>query len=377
MPYGEALGQQPSHTPPGLPLEVLHVMMHASEESHYNQFCLPFGQPHGLVSFYPGELRIADHVTHLSGDGTVAGFIRTLKQAARELRPSIVHAHGPVEGALATCLHPRTWNLRRVGVYTAHHSYTNTNLRYRNRFLELIAFATFGRVVCVGDASLKSFPKLFRSAAGRRLTAISNGVDIDRVDRVIAEAGQGRQNDGRFLVVSVGRLIPIKDPLSVVRGVSRLSASRVSFVLAGDGPSRGDVERLAGQLLGPDSVSILGAIRRDEVIRLLAKSDVFVSMSKGEGLPIAVLEAMAAGRPVILSDIPSHREIVGGETRLPLVHPGDVSGLADELRRYQQMSPDRRASIGELCRSIVESRFSLAFTLARYSELYSELTGSR
>jgi hypothetical protein len=109
----------------------------------------------------------------------------------------------------------------------------------------------------------------------------------------------------------------------------------------------------------------------------MAASDVYVSASFGEGLPIAVLEAMVARCPVVLSDIDPHREIAEGVDFIPLVDPRDVQGFGDQVQRIRSLSPDARAELGERCRAHVESRFALANMHAGYDEVYRELVDER
>jgi glycosyltransferase involved in cell wall biosynthesis len=103
---------------------------------------------------------------------------------------------------------------------------------------------------------------------------------------------------------------------------------------------------------------------------------VFVSTSRSEGLPVAVLEGLACGRPVILSDIPPHREIVNGADFIPLVRPGDAEGFARELRAFREMAHEERAEIGERCRNLAESRFSLPAMHRSYSRIYSRVSAA-
>jgi glycosyltransferase involved in cell wall biosynthesis len=114
-------------------------------------------------------------------------------------------------------------------------------------------------------------------------------------------------------------------------------------------------------------------VGRDDVYGRLAEADVFVSTSRSEGLPVAVLEAMACGRPVILSDIPPHREIATGADFIPLVPPGDAEGFARELRAFGEMAPKHREELGDRCRDLVESRFSLAEMHRSYLRIYAEV----
>ena len=85
---------------------------------------------------------------------------------------------------------------------------------------------------------------------------------------------------------------------------------------------------------------------------------------------MAVLEAMAAGCPVILSDIPPHREVAEDAEFIPFVAPGDLEGFAREIRRYEEMSPEERRTIGRKCRAHVLERFTLPIMHATTEVVY-------
>ena len=150
------------------------------------------------------------------------------------------------------------------------------------------------------------------------------------------------------------------------------AGSRAVFVGAGE--LSATVSERAEELGLQDRVVLAGLIPRDEVFVLCADADVFVSTSHGEGLPVAVLEAMAAGCPVILSDIPPHRELAEGTDFIPFVRPGDVEGFAAAIRRFHEMSPKQRREIGRRCRDHMASRFTLPIMRAGTEAVYRELT---
>ena len=87
------------------------------------------------------------------------------------------------------------------------------------------------------------------------------------------------------------------------------------------------------------------------------------------------MEAMACGRPVVLSDIPPHREIVEGIDFIPLIKPDDVAGFAQEIKKFREMSVSERTEIGQKCRKLIEERFSLPIMHAGYKEVYAKITG--
>jgi glycosyltransferase involved in cell wall biosynthesis len=122
-----------------------------------------------------------------------------------------------------------------------------------------------------------------------------------------------------------------------------------------------------------DKVTFAGLIPRVEVFRQLAEASLFVSASSREGMPIAVLEAMACKCPVILSDIPPHREISQRLEFIPLIKPHNIEGLAQTIKKIIEMPDCQRIELGEKCRKLAEKRFSLEAMHEGYNNVYREV----
>jgi glycosyltransferase involved in cell wall biosynthesis len=142
------------------------------------------------------------------------------------------------------------------------------------------------------------------------------------------------------VVIATGRLSRQKDPLLLVRAFSAAQARRGSLVLwvVGDGPLRGEVETLAAELLPADDparsrIRFLGA--RDDVQRLLPAADIYALSSQWEGLPVALLEAMAARLGIVCTRVGDIPELLP-ENAAQMVEPGDEAGFADALARLAE-----------------------------------------
>ncbi len=359
------------------PLNILHVLLTLKETSApYNQHSLPVSDKHhiAICTYFKARLNVAKAITLFEGDDSLRGFLRALKTALAAKDYDIIHAHSPHVGFLfviANVFMPGQFMPRTV--YTVHNSYQNYKLR--NKLLMIPVFAFFRRVVCCSQACFESYPGFYKWLAGNRLCFVPNGLDIDRVDRVL-EKPLGYSPNGHYTVASVGRLIPIKNPLSVLSAFQQSADRSSRLVFIGDGHLRDLMVKEIETHDLQEQVTLTGLIPRNRVYENLRKADVVVSASRGEGLPIAVIEAMACRCPVILSDIAPHREIAGGADFIPLVPPDDVAGLAQEVQRYKQMAAAARAEIGEKCRKLVEERFSLAAMHRRYEEVYARVIGS-
>jgi glycosyltransferase involved in cell wall biosynthesis len=219
------------------------------------------------------------------------------------------------------------------------------------RLLAPLATAT----ICVSENEL-----LVGLAAGTcrrdRSVVILNAVDV-------AAAPTAHLNGHRPQIVSVGRLRPPKDFVTLAEALRRLEPDTFRAAIIGDGPERDMFPADApAQLLG----------ERDDVRELLAGSDLFVLSSRSEGLPMSVLEAMAAGLPVVATAVGGIPElVVDGETGL-LVPPGDPDALADALRRLVD-DPELRQRFGAAGRARAAALFDLPRFRREHVELYERL----
>lgn len=356
-------------------LKILHLIVtlgHANAQ--FNEHCLPVRHERDITicSFHPRAVDVPPEIGLFEGDSTVRGFVRALRRALASGPYDIVHAHAPGTAAalvLTSVLSRRSlWN----GVLTVHNSRQSFPLR--NQALLVPLFAAFPTVVFCSQAAYASFPTPMRSLA-RTIEVVPNGVDTARVTRAVG-GNDVRPTEG-FRVVAVGRLIPRKDPLTLVAAFRAMCDPADSLRFVGDGVQRADVLDRAARDGLDDRVVVTGAVEREEVYRQIAGSNVFVTPSHGEGLPVAVLEAMVCGVPVVLSDIPSHREIAASVDFVPLVRPGDVGGFAAAIARVKAMSADERSAIGGGCRALVERRFSLETMQRSYERVYRAVAARR
>ncbi len=362
-------------------LRVLHVILMLGEtNSQYNEQCLPLiGQRDlSICTYFVPRLTPPPEITVYAGDGTLRGFFRGLNRALSAGTYDVIHVHAPQTGVfvvLGVLTRRQAWRLLRSLVYTVHDSFYD--YRPRDQAMMLVPLAIFDRVVFCSRSAYESLPRALRWLVRRRWRLVQNGADTDRVDRAIAAATRNRA-DGRFTVLSVGRLEAVKDPLALLDAFSRAFGrdqdGRLVFI--GAGKLEGAMRVRTDGLGIHDRVDLRGLIPREDVFVSYAEADVFVSTSHGEGLPVAVLEAMTAGCPVVLSDIPPHRELAEDAEFIPFVSPGDIEGFARQIRRFEEMPSEERRAIGRRCRAHVMERFTLPIMHATTEAVYRE-TGHR
>ncbi|MCG3133155.1 MAG: N-acetyl-alpha-D-glucosaminyl L-malate synthase [Planctomycetes bacterium] len=207
-----------------------------------------------------------------------------------------------------------------------------------------------------------------------RVVIVRNGVDAEELRgrplRDEARRALGLPEDAE-VVGTIARLHPEKNLAMLVRAFAAVlrERPRALLVIAGDGPDRAaldDAARAAG--LGPRAV-FLG--RRDDVGRVLAAMDVFVLTSDREGLPLAVLEAMGAERPVVATDVGAVGEVVRDGENGWLVPAGDERAVAAALSRTLS-DPRRAEAMGRRGGEIFRSAYTLERMASGYGRVYKE-----
>ena len=210
---------------------------------------------------------------------------------------------------------------------------------------------------------------------GDKMRVIYNGValDVPQADRGKKRAALLGDDDRGPLVLVVANLIPYKGLNYFVdawRDVLR-TLPEARAMIVGEGPARAELEKRAADLGA--SVRFIGS--RDDVPELLQAADLVVQASLYEGFPNAVLEAMAAGRPVVATAVGGTVEAVEPERTGILVPPRDSAALAAAIARMLTQ-PDLSAACGLAGRKRVEGEFSVARMVRRYEDLYGEFAAN-
>ena len=213
-----------------------------------------------------------------------------------------------------------------------------------------------------------------------RVTTVHNGIDMERYApdpkvRYEERTRLGISND-ELLVGAVGNLYAVKGHRYLLEALAqvRQSAPNIRCVIAGRGELRADLERHAAVLGIASNVQFLGFY--DRVPALLQAIDVFVHPSVSEGLPLAVLEAMASGKPVIATRVGGIPEVVVHGRNGLLAAPASAEDLARQLEAIL-VSPSIGRRLGEEARETVREWFGMAAMVARYGALYGRALNGR
>ncbi len=254
---------------------------------------------------------------------------------------SLLHLHGSRAGFFGAMAAVH----RLPVVYTVH------GLSYRKgRGFRHLAFAAGEAIACRGADRVISVSRtdlddlIRRRFVGRgRGVHIPNAVDFERFARVDRDAARQRLGlqSAQFVVGTVSRLVPQKAVGDLVDAVRRLRD--VVLVVVGDGPQRRLLEEQAGPLRQQGRVQFLGG--REDVAEIIGAFDVFALSSLWEGEPIALLEAMAAGVPIVATDTTGSREALGKAGLL--VEVGSPQSIADGITQLRQSESMRSGFVAE------------------------------
>jgi len=195
--------------------------------------------------------------------------------------------------------------------------------------LERAVYRRYDRILCVSDEVAKAV-SLWLGMDTRNFPVVQNGIDLGGRAGAIqtADAALGKWKDGRFLVAMTARFVAAKDHVTALRALASLPES-FAMAFAGDGPLLPAIRQEALRLGLESRVYFAGTVR--DIGTFLGLADAYFQPSRDEGFGIAVLEAMAAGVPVVASDVGGLRSLVGGAGMLAT--PGDVGGFSAALRK--------------------------------------------
>lgn len=365
----------PTLRPAGAERVVLHLLQY-HDRSKYQPVCICLGEPTG--SHYERaveELGVPLHFLGKKQKATLA-MMQRLDALFQQYRPTVVHMH--MRGL--TYAYPLLLKHRTpVRVYTVH------NLAWYDRgtrLQKLVATLAFryriGRVVPVAIAERvrDSIQQVFGYA---NAPLIPNGIAVDEFLLPAEVRLRWRRKEGipdeALVMVHVGRFTLQKNHEMLIRAFAKLRLpASACLLLVGEGELQAQTEQLVRELGVADRVRFLGV--RADIPELLNASDIFVLPSRWEGNPMSVMEAMAAGLPVVATAVGGVPELVQDGTTGLLVPNEDTEALAQALQRLVD-NPDLRATMGNHARRVAQKRFDARVMTRAYEALYESILASK
>lgn len=329
----------------GLERVVIDLVNYASDDFRFIVCCLEEAGP-WASEIPPDKGKV---VALNKKPGVDWRLIWKIASLARAEKVDVIHTHNSTAhfyGALAA-----RFTKARV-LHTEHGKNVGEETRYHRLNYVASRFTDFTVVVSEKNAEIAV---AHEGVAPANLQVIPNGIRVDRFE--VPRSGAGRR------IGTVGRLVPEKNYPLLLRAATAIRD--VDMVFVGDGPLRPELQKQAG-----DRVSFLG--QRADVAELLAGFDVFVLPSNTEGMSIALLEAMAAGCPIVVTAVGGNVELIKHMQTGLVVPPNDEAALRAAIER---LLADRvlAARLGTAARAVAEKDHSANAMTGRYEELWLRL----
>lgn len=361
------------------PIDVITVVNGIGPTSMpYNEFALyrsriGTGKSYVLVCGEQSDFKAEESVTvryvGKSASRMVAAVAEICEEAKRDGHMVVAHLHHP-RAALRFLILRKLRRFSIPCVFTVHSLFHSKNYNLPKRFLSRASGLLADKVVCVSSAAYDDYSRIVKAIRSRHITVVSNGVDIERIDKCASRRSSSSIKKGRALrLVYVARMIPVKNHAFLFEIMKQLPFCELYLI--GEKASVAQAKQNASEV--QSRVHYLGILQRDEVYSILPTMDVYVSSSMVEGLPVSILEAMGASLPVLASAIKPHIEVLSGcdgAFVLPLDQGEWISCLSS-------LNEDlvARKDLGDTCRRYVEEHYSLRAMTNDYEFIYKSLVG--
>jgi len=287
-------------------------------------------------------------------------------------RRQLTHLHVHFGGAVATVgmLTSQAWQVPWSVTLHGPDEFFDQDAFYLRQKIESASF-----VICISDFCRSQVLRIAPSVSDSRLEIVRLGVDCealrppDRQDPLLRNAGADTRVP--FHLVCTGRMVAAKGHRILIEALAALVASGISLTctLIGDGPERPALEEQARQQGIADHVRFLGAQSHGATLEQVATADVFVLASFAEGLPVALMEAMALGIPCVSTTIAAIPELIRDQQNGLLVPPANVEALGEALARLAG-DPELRRRLGMQARLTAESEYNLSHNLDRLASVW-------
>jgi glycosyltransferase involved in cell wall biosynthesis len=301
------------------------------------------------------------------------GIVR-LSRLIAEFRPDVVHSHMTHANLLARAT--RVIRPFPVLLCTLHALDMAGVERDRGPVFELAHRLTdtlADRTTAICHAAADYYIRR-RAVPSAKMLVVPNGIDSaafapDPTARARARESLGVKD--HFVWLAAGRLEAAKAYPTLLRAMAELGQGPHILLVCGRGSLADELRALAGELGITDRVRFLGL--RSDMPDMMRAANAFVLSSDSEGLPLVLLQASAAGLPIVATDVGGNGEAVADGENGFLVPPGDPQVLAAAMRRVAELEPAERARLGEAGQRRVREKFEANSVIDQWERLYGEL----
>lgn len=345
-----------------------------STSAPYNQFSLGFKKTIDqiLCSFLRHDVLIDENIKVFHGNGSIVKMLKIIKELVKKNKFDVIHIHSGLMGVIFIfAIFPSRLGLLKKTVFTLHNSWHV--IKTRNQILNFFVMLLSRKVCTCGLSSRDSIPKSINYFIGGKTEPIVNGFDHNRIDRVEKNKGKSNhfQKFSKIKILYVGALNKTKNQMALLE-VLKIINIEAELIFLGDGVNKKTLIEYSKNITNSTKISFKGLVSRDLAIEHMIEADVCISLSKGEGLPIAVLEAMYAGCFMILSTIPPHLEVSPPSDRCFFVDISNKDEIIESLNYV--MNNLKKNRIGrEKSKEYAISKFGVGNMLDGYKKVYKSI----
>ena len=295
---------------------------------------------------------------------------KQLKKLIQENNYDIIHCHTPVAGVL-TRLAARN-NKNTTVIYTAHgfHFFKGAPLLNWLIYYPVERFCAryTDKLITINKEDYERAKRFSLRKNGKVYYVPGVGINLEKIQNLKVDIKQKKKelgmSENTLILLSVGELNKNKNHETVLQALSELKDKNFIYLICGRGVLKEYLERKIQELHLENKAKLLGY--RSDVIKILKTADLFIFPSKREGLPVSVIEAMAAGLPVIASNVRGNRDLIAKEN---LFEPDDVAALTNLIKK--QLEAIENKELKKVNYANLE-QYSLKNILKQMTEIYEE-----
>lgn len=307
--------------------------------------------------------------------GNVKAY-KMLREIIEKEQFDLIYCHTPVGAMLARLAGISARKKGTKVIYMAHgfHFYNGAPLlnwmiyypveKFLSRFTD--------GLITINQEDYRRAQKFY---AGKTILIPGVGIDLDKFQKKDSIRQEIRNKlgipDGKIILMSVGELTKRKNHMAVVEALARLKEYDILYVICGDGPLKAQLRAKAEEIGVRDRLKLLGF--RKDIAELHKAADIFVFPSLQEGLPVAVMEAMASGLPIVASKIRGNEDLISNNQGGYLVNPKKSEQIAKAIEKMIQ-NPKKREKMEERNLEII-TKYGQETVLQKMDEFFDEIVG--
>lgn len=343
-----------------------------STSAPFNQFTLGFKNSFSQTycSLFKSELDIPKEIKEYSGKGSVFRILKIIRNLLKNKNYDIIHIHSGLMGIIfLLAIFPFKILILKKTIFTLHNSWNV--IKTRNQFLNIIIMFFSKKICLCSEASKNSLPFFLYFLLKKKIYVLQNGFDHHRIEKIKSNKKRSCHfnEKSKIKIVCVGALNNTKNQISILKTLKQ-NPIESEIIFIGDGINKHFLQNFIYEVDESTKINFKGLLPRDLTIEHMLDADISISLSKGEGLPIAVLETLYAGCFQILSNIQPHLEISPPSDRVIFVNHSNIVEIDKSLNFIKNNILSIKANRNFNQRNLIKY-FGIDNMLRKYIDVYN------